>query len=893
MTVRNFDALFRPRSVALIGASVRPGRIGRIVAQNLLQGGFKGPVWLVNPKYESIDGHRCYPSIATLPGTPDLAAIVTPPETVPDLIKNLGEKGTRAAVVITAGIRDHLKQEMLDASQPFTLRIQGPNCVGLMLPHLGLNASFAAAPQAGDIAFLSQSGALITGVIDWASARNIGFSHVVSVGDMADVDFGDLLDHLAADARSRAILIYMEAVTHARKFMSAARRAARSKPVIVIKTGRSKAGAQAAHSHTGALAGADAAYEAAFRRAGLLRVHELDELFSAAEMLSRHPKPAGERLMILTNGGGAGVLATDRLGDLAGTLADLSEVTRAALSAVLPETWSHGNPVDIVGDADAGRYARALDILLSAQDSDAVLVMNCPTALASSTDIAVAVTECVARHRAATRAPKIVLATWLGEVANQAARDVFSRGEIANFMTPSQAVGGFMQLVRYRRAQNELMRTPASQPEEFDLDSAAADATIDSVVRANRTLMSEVESKALFSAYGIPVAATQIAQNPGDVARVARTIIAQDQRCVIKILSDDISHKSDVGGVRLGLERPEDAQRAAEDMLERVERLMPEARIKGFTVQPMIERPHAHELIIGMSVDQAFGPLLMFGAGGTAVEVLRDTAHALPPIDQLLAHDLMRQTRIWSLLQGYRDRPPAKIEAIADVLVRVSSLVCNHPSIREIDINPLLADERGVIALDARVVVADPKVTPRQPLAIRPYPSHWDAELEVAGIGTVRVRPIRPFDEHLYDDFFAKVAIEDRRLRFFGAGPDLSHGFLARLTQIDYAREMAFVAIEVSSGALLGVVRMVADPDYQRAEYAILVRSDLKGRGLGWRLMHRLIEYAKQEGLRELSGSVLSGNATMLDMCRQLGFAIRRDEDDTSLQTVTLDLRGR
>jgi acetyltransferase len=893
MTVRNFDVLFNPSSVALVGASVKAGSVGCIIAQNLLQGGFAGPIWFVNPKYASVAGQDCFASIAALPMPPDLAVIATPPHSVPALIRELGEKGTRAAVVITSGIRDDLKQAMLEASQPYTLRIQGPNCVGLMLPRLGLNASFAAAPKAGDIAFLSQSGALITGIIDWARARNIGFSHVISIGDMADVDFGDVLDHLAADVRSRAILIYMEAVTHAPKFMSAARRAARSKPVIVIKTGRSAAGAQAAHSHTGALAGADGAYEAAFRRAGLLRVHELDELFSAAEMLARHPKLSGERLVILTNGGGAGVLATDRLGDLGGTLARLSDATQTALSNVLPATWSHGNPVDIIGDADADRYARALEILLDGKDADAMLVINCPTALASSADIATAVTERVDQHRSSGHGQKTVLATWLGEEANQEARKAFARGEIASFSTPSQAIDGFMQLVRYRRAQDELMQTPPSHPETIKFDAIAADRTIELATRAGRQLLSEVEGKALFAAYGIPVVSTELAETPADVGRLAEAITGRHERCVVKILSDDITHKSDLGGVRLGIDRAEDAQHAAEDMLQSIARLKPSARIKGFAVQPMVQRPHAHELIVGMSVDQAFGPLLMFGAGGTAVEVLRDTAHALPPLDQLLARDLMRQTRVWSLLQGYRDHAAADLDAIADVLVRVGYLVCNHPAIREIDINPLLADEEGVIALDARVVVADPETSPRVPLAIRPYPSHWDIQIDIAGVGSVRVRPIRPPDEALYERFFAKVTLEDRRLRFFSAGPHLSHDFLARLTQIDYAREMAFVAIEVATGALLGVVRLVADPDYEHAEYAILVRSDLKGHGLGWQLMHQLVDYAIREGLQELTGSVLAGNTGMLDMCRQIGFAIEDDPDDPSVRKVTLNLRGR
>ena len=629
MTIRNFDALLKPRSVALIGASPWQGSVGLITAQSLLSGGFSGPIWLVNPKHRTIEGHECHASVAELPSAPDLAVIATPPQTVPQLISDLGTKGTRATVVITAGIRGDLKQAMLDASRPHTLRIQGPNCVGLMLPRIGINASFSPKPLAGDIAFLSQSGALITGIIDWAHGRNIGFSHVVSLGDMADVDFGDLLDYLAADASCRSILLYMESVTHAPKFLSAARRAARSKPVIVVKTGRSATGAKAALSHTGALAGADSAYDAAFRRAGLLRVRELDDLFNAAEMLARHPRITGDRLTILTNGGGAGVMAADRLGDLGGTLAALSEKTCAVLDTVLPPTWSHGNPVDIIGDADAARYHQALEAVLSGEETDAVLVMNCPTALASSTDIAAQIVDVVAERRAKAAPGKPVLATWLGDGASRDARTLFAAKNIASFATPAEGIDGFMQLISYARAQAELMRTPPSLP-EFAFDSDTAGSTIRRALDADRTILSEIEAKDLLAAYGIPVVRTSIAATPEEVGRLAEGIVAEHGACVIKILSDDISHKSDVGGVRLGLEHPEEAERAAADMLRRIEQIMPDARIKGFTVQPMIRRPRAHELILGVSVDPNFGPLMMFGAGGTAVEVLRDTAHALP-----------------------------------------------------------------------------------------------------------------------------------------------------------------------------------------------------------------------------------------------------------------------
>jgi len=892
MTIRNLEHLLAPKSVALIGASVKDASVGLITARNLVRGGFGGPVWLVNPKYRQIEGQPCYPAVAALPAAPELAVIATPPHTVPGLINELGKRGTRAAVVITAGVRDELRQRMLEAARPSCLRVQGPNCVGLMVPGIGLNASFSHAPPlAGDLAFLSQSGALITAIIDWARGRSIGFSHVVSLGDMADADFGDLLDYLAGDAKSRAILLYMEAVTQAPKFLSAARRAARAKPVIVVKSGRGATGAKAALSHTGALAGSDVAYEAAFRRAGLLRVRELDDLFSAAEILARHPQLTGDRLAILTNGGGAGVLAADRLAELNGRLADLSERRTAALNAVLPPTWSHGNPVDIIGDADPVRYARALEVLLDEPGSDAVLVMNCPTALASSTAVAEAVVSTLDLRKATGKPGKPVLTSWLGDEATRSARRLFAARGIASFATPAQAIDGFMQLVGYARAQEQLMRTPPSLPEHLGLETETANTAIAAVLAEGRSVLSEVEAKGVLGAYGIPVVPTDVARSPPEVGTVAARWIAEHGACVVKILSDEISHKSDVGGVRLDLERADEAEHAAEDILKRVARLEPQARVKGFTVQPMIRRPHALELIAGMSVDATFGPLLMFGAGGTAVEVIRDTAHALPPLDLNLAHDLIRRTRVSRLLQGYRDRPAADERAIAEVMVRLGYLVARHPEIHEIDINPLLADEKGVIALDARISIANPAVHPRVPMAIRPYPSEWVTEAHVEPVGALRIRPIRPEDEGLYAAFFPRLTPEDQRLRFFTARPDLSHRFLARLTQIDYAREMAFVAIGKATGELLGVARFIADPDYSQGEYAILVRSDLKGRGLGWRLMQHLIAYARAEKLEQLYGSVLADNTTMLQMCRELGFRIEPEPGDATVRRVVLEIR--
>ncbi|MDX2203987.1 MAG: bifunctional acetate--CoA ligase family protein/GNAT family N-acetyltransferase [Hyphomicrobiaceae bacterium] len=894
MTIRNLDALLRPKAVALIGAGTRPGSVGLIMARNLLRARFKGTLRLINPKHAEIEGVPCFPSIAALPEAPDLGIVVTPPQTVPGIIAELGAKGARAAVVITAGVRGELRDRMLKAARPHLLRIQGPNCLGLMLPSLGLDASFShEPPMAGDLAFLSQSGALITGVIDWAKSRNIGFSHVVSLGDMADADFGDLLDYLAGDVKSRAILLYMESITNAAKFMSAARRAARAKPVIVVKSGRGASGAKAALSHTGAMAGTDGGYDAAFKRAGVLRVPELRDLFTAAEILARHPALVGDRLAILTNGGGAGVLAADHLALLGGQPAPLSEETRAALDKVLPATWSRGDPVDIIGDADADRYAKALNVLLASKDADAILVMNCPTALASSEEIASAVTSVVKERRSKGFRAMPILANWLGVEASRGARQMFSTAGIATFDMPADAIDGFMDLVRHARAQEQLARMPPSLPERPAFETDKADRLLKAALAKGQTVLDEKDAKDLLVSYGIATVPTVLAHTPEEVFWSAAGFIKDYGACVVKVSSKDISHKSDVGGVRLGLTRPEEARQAAEDMLARIAIKMPRAQVEGFSVQAMINNARGLELIIGMTVDDAFGPLMMFGAGGTAVEVLRDTAYALPPLDLNLASDLMRETRVWRLMQGYRDRARVDTDAVAEALVRMSYLVARHPEIREIDINPLLADPGGAVALDARVRIADAAASPRVPMAIRPYPSEWERHMDLDDIGRVLVRPTRPEDEALYQDFFANVTLDDQRLRFFSAAPDLSHRFLARLTQIDYAREMAFVAVSKESGALLGVVHFILDPDLTEGEYAILVRSDLKGHGLGWRLMQHLIAYAEAHHVGEIQGLVLRGNRTMLDMCRNLGFKVEPDADDDKVMRVVLPLGKR
>lgn len=892
MTIRNLDRLLAPRSVALVGASERPGSIGRIVAENLARGGFAGPIRLVNPKRREIAGRPCFPTIASLPEAPDLAVIATPPATIPAIIKDLGAKGCRAAVVITAGVPAPIRQAMLDAARPHLLRIQGPNCVGLMLPSIGLDASFAQGlPPAGDVALVSQSGAIVTALVDWVGARGIGLSHVVSLGDMADVDFGDMLDYLAGDVASRAILIYMEQLTAAPKFMSAARRAARSKPVIILKSGRHAAGQRAAMSHTGALAGSDAAYDAAFRRAGVVRVRELDDLFEAAEILSRTSRLGGERLMVMTNGGGAGVLAADRLADLDGTLADLAPETVRALNAVLPAAWSKANPIDLIGDADGERYARTLEIVMDANAADAVLIVNCPTALSSGADIARRVIDVVAKRRAAGHAEPAVLTSWLGAKSATAARGLFTESRIPTFETPASAIEGFMHLVRYARSQDALMRTPPLMDEAAP-DHAAACAIIETARAEGRALLTEIEAKALLAAYAIPVTPTRLATDPAAVEAAATELLAQAPACVVKIVSADIPHKSDIGGVRLGITSPAEAKMEAAAMLERVGRSRPGAKIAGFAVQPMIRRARAHELLVGASEDTTLGPMLMFGAGGTAVEALKDTVQALPPLDMNLARDMIRETRIHRLLAGYRDRPAADVTAIAGVLVKLGTLVLSHPELREIEINPLLADEAGVIGLDARARITLAHEPARTVPAIRPYPERWRTGLTLKCGRRIDIRPIRPEDEHRYDRFLARISPHDMRMRFFAAAPNMSHRFIARLTQIDYAREMAFVAIEGegAEAGIVGVARMIADPDYRRAEFAILIATDRQRTGLGSGLMRHLQAYAKAEGLAELHGEVLAENDAMLAMCRGLGFTIGAVPDDATIKRAVLAL---
>ncbi len=893
MSIRNLNRLFQPRSVALVGASARAGSLGAAVLANLRDGGFRGVLHLINPRYRDIGGIACAARLTDLPTPPDLVVIAAPRDKVVEIAEEAAALSVPAAVVITADPShgpDSLRMRLKELAARTGMRIVGPNCLGVLSPRAGLDASFAAhrAPP-GDLAVISQSGAITASLLAFAAARRVGFSGLVSIGDMADVDFDDLLDWFAIDPATRAILMYVEAITDAKAFMSAARAAARVKPVIVIKAGRSSGAARAAATHTGALTGADDVYSAAFRRAGVLRVDDIDELFAAAETLGRIAPFKGDRLAILTNGGGLGVLAVDELAALGGKLATFAPDTIEKLDALMPSTWSRANPADIVGDADAARFAAALGPILDDANCDATMVIHCPTALSQPVDVARAVVDTVLAHRRISYRTKPVFAVWLGH--EQGADDIFEQAAIPHYS--SSAMRGFMHLVTWRENRDGLMATPQGLPAgECDRESARSIVT-KALSRGERWL-DVLDITRVLEAYRIPCAPAYFARTPDEAAEVSAPLIAKHGACVVKIYSRNITHKSDVSGVMLDITTPEGARKAALQIIERARAARPDADIQGVTIHPMIRRPNARELIAGVAEDPTFGPVILFGRGGTAVEVINDKALCLPPLDMNLARAQIERTRVARLLRSYRDKPQADIDAVAQTLVRISQLSADIPEIRGLDLNPLIADEFGVIALDARIeIAACPAIMPgasNARFAVAPYPRWQEKRLELNDGAKLFFRPARPEDENLYRRFFKGVSDEDMRRRFFTAVKDLDHVFIARLTQIDYARACAIVAIDEADGEMAGGVRVMHDADETAGEYAILVRSDFKGRGLGWALMRAAIDYARAAGLKTLHGHVLAENRAMLDMCIGLGFSITDEKGDVTLKIVTLDV---
>ena len=895
MSTYRLDSIFRPRAVAVVGSQSRPRSVGRAVVENLLASGFSGPIGLVNKHPSPMDGVATVRHLHELPWTPDLVVIATPAATVPQLAAEAAEKGAAAVVVLTAamGSGPGSPAAQLEAlTREKGLRVLGPNCLGVIAPHARLNASLASrSPKAGDLALISQSGAISGGLVEWSMSQPVGFSAVVSLGDALDVDFADLLDYFATDSRTRAILLYVEAIRDARKFMSAARAAARTKPVVVVKSGHggSPQVTPAGSTHTQNLARPNAVYGAAFRRAGLLRVRSLHELFAAARTLGQVRPFQGRRLAILTNGGGVGALSVDHLYEQGGSLATLSEATRDALDRILPVGWSRTNPVDLLTDIDADRYAATIDALLADPGNDALLAVNVPTVLSSSSEAAHAVTRVLSQRPGhGTRKP--VFTVWLGN--DPQAEAVLDAAQVPRYPNESDAVAGFMHLVRHREVQAALMETPPSLPEDFSPDVALARTLVDSALDAGQTWLDPLATTQLLAAYGIPMAPLWRADDDDDAARIAAPLLAEGATVAVKILSPDIPHKSDVDGVRLNLANANAVREAAAGILQRARERRPEARIEGVLVQPTVLRPKARELIAGIADDPVFGPVIAFGRGGTAVEVINDQAVALPPLDLRLAHELIARTRVSRVLKAYRDVPAADERAVALVLVKLAQLAADIPEIQQLDINPLLADREGVVAVDARIAVARGRALhkgrghPR--FAIFPYPKEWERTIELADGQPALVRPVRPEDDAMFREFFTHVTDEDLRLRFFQSVRHFSHEFIARLTQLDYARSIALVAIHPQTHEMLGAVRLHADANYEKGEYGILVRSDLKGHGIGWKLMQIMIEYARWLGLKVIEGQVLRENRTMLAMCQSLGFKVKADPDDSTIMNVTL-----
>lgn len=896
MTIRNLDVTLEPASIAVVGASERKGTVGEVMIRNILDGGFAGPVWPVNPHRTTVAGLPCFPDPSALPGAPDLAVVAVPPAALPASIAALGARGCRAAVVASGGIgmTPEIRQATLDAARPHLLRVIGPNTVGLVVPGAKLNASFArGGASAGSVALVSQSGAIAAAMVDWAVERGIGLSQVVALGDMADVDVADWLDLLAGDWHTRVILLALESVPQARKFLSAARAAARVKPVIALKAGRSPQAAQAVATHTGALAGEDAVVEAALRRAGILRVRGLAEMFSAAETLGRFRPMSRARLAIVTNGGGAGVLAVDRLMEGRGVLADLGPATIERLDQVLPATWSHGNPVDIIEDADSARYVAALSAVADDPGTDAILVMHCPTALSEPVEAAEAVSGLVERGQIGR---KPLLACWIGGTASREARRLLRARGVAAYDAPAAAAAAVGHLTDWGRAQAALMHVPDRQAEEALAQTppearAQVAAIFATVAAEGRTVLTEPESIAVLAAYGIPAPCVRVERTPEAVGAAAAEMLAGGAgRLVVKLESRAISHKSDVGGVVLDVASQAEAEAAARSIAGRLAARAPEASLDGFTLQPMIRRRDALELIVGVGRDPVFGPVILFGAGGLAVEYLEDTAVALPPLDAALAAALVARTRVGAQLAGFRGRAPADADAIHNALVALSHLVEDFPCLRAVDVNPLVADAEGVLALDATIEIdpTDSRLPPNPDLAIRPYPGSWRRAHE-AHDGTYVLRPVQPVDALSYDAFWKKVDPDDIRRRFLAPRARFTQQDSLRLTQLDYDREMAFVAI-APDGSLAGVSRIAADPDHRTAEYALLVRSDMQGRGLGSGLMQILIDYARADGIERLDGIVLAENSGMLRLIRRLGFVYKTSPEDPALVDSWLDL---
>ena len=887
MVTLHLDKIFNPKSIAIIGASDEEGSVGYALMKNFIDLGFEGKVYPVNIHKTEILGLKAYQSVEQIPEPVDLAVIATPAKTVPEIVEQCGKAGIKGLIIISAGFKEvgaegkALEDKILEIKNKYGLRIIGPNCLGIIRPSVKLNATFInKTPKSGNIAFISQSGALGSAILDWAIHENIGFSNFVSVGSMLDVDFGDLIDYFGTDPKTRSILMYIEGLTDARKFMSAARHFARTKPVIVVKAGKYTESAKAAASHTGSLTGEDVIYDAAFKRAGIVRVEEIADLFNCAEVLGMQPLPNGPNLVIITNAGGPGVMATDALIARGGKLAKLSPKTMEYLNSILPHYWSKGNPVDILGDAKADRYKAVLEACLNDENVDGVVIIYTAQAVAEPVEIAKSIVE-VCKNRGYQS--KTILTSFMGTGAVEEANRIFNQNSIPTYSTPEQAVKTYLYMYQYKRNLELLYETP----EELPVDVAPPKRPIMVIMRnaamENRELLNEAEAKKLLEYYDFPVVKTAVAKTPEEAAAIALQI---GYPVVLKILSPQIIHKTEAGGVILDINSEAELREAFECVIERAKKYNPNAEILGVTVQPMVKK-RGYEVIVGAKTDPLFGPVILFGMGGIGVELFKDFSIGLPPLNQTLVRRLMEETKVYQLLKGYRNVPPANLKLLEELIVRFSQLLIDFPQLKEVDINPLLIDENDASIIDARIVIDREKIfqklEPHQHLVISPYPKKYETLWKMRDGRTVLLRPIKPEDEPLWLEMFRNFSEESIRFRFFQIIKDTPHEVRVRYCNIDYDREIAIVAELTENGQrkILGVVRVSLEPDRKSGEIAFIVADPWQGLGLGTKMVDYTIEICKDMGVETIYGIMLPDNHRAINLTRKMGFTLKYMDDGT------------
>ena len=885
--------LFEPNSIAIIGASETPNSIGVTLVRNMLDAGYKGKLFFVNPKHETVFGQKAYASVDTIPQRLDIAVICTRAETVPEIVETCGRSGCKNAIIISGGFAEAgprggaLERAALENARRHGMRLIGPNCLGIMRPGSQLNLTFAhGSANPGTIGLISQSGALCTAILDWALPNKVGFSNVVSLGSESDIDFGEVLDYMVSDPRTENIFLYIEGIKNARRFMSALRAAARCKPVLLIKVGKHPAGEKAVLSHTGALVGADDVFDAALRRAGVVRLANVGQMYAAASALFSHFRPRGKRLAIITNGGGPGVMAADHAADIDIPLAQLDPATLTRLNEILPPNWSKANPIDILGDADPARYGAALQACIDDDHVDGVLAILTPQAMTDPTQAARTVIE------VAHQSDKPLVTCWMGEEQVSEARKLFKGAGIPTFRTPEPAVDLFSHISNYYRNRQLLMQTPPSISEQAPPRLESARLVIETALMEGRKVLNEMESKAVLAAFRIPIAQTVVARSASEAMVLAEEL---GLPVVMKIDSPQIVHKTDSGGVRLNLNGLAAVRDAWLEIMDEVKKNRPDAHINGIAIEPMIQKPNGRELVVGMMRDKIFGPTIVFGSGGTSIEAYNsERAVALPPLNPVLVADMLASTRTTARLGEFRNMPPVDMAAIESVLLRVSAMVCELPWISAMDINPLIVDENGAVAVDARITIENMPITAGRydHMAIHPYPSHLKTGFQAKDGSQVTIRPIKPEDVRMEQEFVKALSPESRYMRFMNTIREVSPAQLIRLTQIDYDREMAFVATIDEDGMEkeLGVVRYATNPDGESCEFAIVVADDWQGKGLARRLMGTLIDTARSGGLRYMHGDFLAENSRMLAFVASLGFVLSAHPEDHGLKRGVLVL---